>query len=407
MDDNSDDIFAPSEGYSEGPPDVADSEDDVAGSASSDGGVGGSVSEDDAPGHRRRARRPLALTGIILVLLTVSPTPLFPNWSPLGYQAPGVGERPVGTYLHGAALARWFFTPGSFDDESKYMESLAVRQTRAEQLLGLVWYSAEGTIRIHDPVLLPHDHEDPARVIGFARDAAASLGEQEGPFGRLVDVFWDIADAVVATAPISAALCRAVLHDSWRLFHAVALTARLDRSRMLGRPIPPATLKHFRGLGRAREPPRLSLCSHIRRAGHWSTPVEDVLDWLWATRTMGDLQLAQEAKRDWARIFVRGDAERAELVAQSSHVHKDTLRQARVKADCVHNLLMRAVFHRINSQNLELYLFSDGSPQFRGHELFATSMDIIAGAFFKRLLLPLVSLARCALGLEGNLHWGC
>ena len=142
----------------------------------------------------------------------------------------------------------------------------------------------------------------------------------------------------------------------------------------------------------------------VRRSNYGGATVETILDWLWATRTMSDMQRGEAAKSDWVRVFTPCEEERARLVAQASHVHHDTLRQSRVRLDALVMLLHRLVFKSFNWESTFLYLFCDGSPQWRGHELFASTVDVFATAqeFQKRILLPLISLARCCLGVQGH-----
>lgn len=49
-----------------------------------------------------------------------------------------------------------------------------------------------------------------------------------------------------------------------------------------------------------------------------------------------------------------------------------------------------------------LYLWCDASPQFRGLEMFAASVDLFADMFYKRWLMPVVSLPRDALDAQGK-----
>ena len=50
---------------------------------------------------------------------------------------------------------------------------------------------------------------------------------------------------------------------------------------------------------------------------------------------------------------------------------------------------------------LHAYIFTDGSPQWRGWELFATTLDVVHGHFHQRWLLPVVSLPRTMLDRIG------
>ena len=59
-------------------------------------------------------------------------------------------------------------------------------------------------------------------------------------------------------------------------------------------------------------------------------------------------------------------------------------------------LLWRSYLHGLNVEGIDLYLYTDGSPQWRGVELIASTLDIRVpgqgGVFRQRRLLPAVSI---------------
>ena len=203
--------------------------------------------------------------------------------------------------------------------------------------------------------------------------------------------------------PVSRPMMRAIVTEGWRVFHALVLTGRVPRARILGNLPSAADLRRIR----AQHPVRMLVDGptemHVRRSRYaFKTPVNIIIDWLYATRTMSDSQLGDHAKADWVRVFTQSDDERSRLLAQSSSCRIDTLRQARTRLDCVAMLVWRAMFALMNPELLCLYVFCDASPQRRGMEMFASSIDIIAADFTRRLLLPVVSLGRCCLGVQGD-----
>ena len=57
--------------------------------------------------------------------------------------------------------------------------------------------------------------------------------------------------------------------------------------------------------------------------------------------------------------------------------------------------LFRRLFSTFSIDDISIHVFADGSPQYRGHELFAVSFDIIhSGGWQTRKLLPCISLPR-------------
>ena len=83
-----------------------------------------------------------------------------------------------------------------------------------------------------------------------------------------------------------------------------------------------------------------------------------------------------------------------------------TLRKARVRLDGVAMMLWRRLISQtlnvIGDANCTLCLFADGSPQWRGLELFAASYDFDDGSSLVRRLLPLTSLERTQLNTLGK-----
>ena len=101
----------------------------------------------------------------------------------------------------------------------------------------------------------------------------------------------------------------------------------------------------------------------------------------------------------YAKLFARtGHETPTAMMDRLEVVGEFVVRRARVRLDCVACLLWRAFFAQTDLSQLHLILYIDGSPQRRGVELFAASVDVIVGsgalAFTRRLLLPVLSLGR-------------
>ena len=76
------------------------------------------------------------------------------------------------------------------------------------------------------------------------------------------------------------------------------------------------------------------------------------------------------------------------------HASSDIIRKGRVRLDLLALLLWRKVFRSFDPDHVSVHLFSDGSPQWRGLELFASIADIFYRGIFFRRLLPVVSLSK-------------
>jgi hypothetical protein len=66
---------------------------------------------------------------------------------------------------------------------------------------------------------------------------------------------------------------------------------------------------------------------------------------------------------------------------------------------------MEQMLAGVAGQRVGLYIYSDSSPQLRGAELYATSMDVldVNGGYFARRQLPCVSLERCMFSARGKI----
>lgn len=86
-----------------------------------------------------------------------------------------------------------------------------------------------------------------------------------------------------------------------------------------------------------------------------------------------------------------GVANAEELVARVKNAGGTLLVKSRVTLDCTANLLHRQWWASICTEaGVSVHIFCDASPQWRGIELFATSVDFIVGGQLFRRLAPLV-----------------
>ena len=77
-----------------------------------------------------------------------------------------------------------------------------------------------------------------------------------------------------------------------------------------------------------------------------------------------------------------------------------------MRCDCASMRLWRKVVRHLKAtvpaSSLHFYIYIDSSPEWRGLEVLATSIDIFDGQTYTRRLLPVVSLERCQLDLVGK-----
>jgi hypothetical protein len=126
-------------------------------------------------------------------------------------------------------------------------------------------------------------------------------------------------------------------------------------------------------------------------------PVEVVLEWLDATRSLKQLRLAPANRDAWVKIIGRSMyLTPAQLAMSRENINYEQLRRGRIRLDSVAMLLYRSFFVGVVMQSVyNIYMFTDGSPQWRGLELFATSFDLITtgtGWTCSRRLMPVIRL---------------
>ena len=137
--------------------------------------------------------------------------------------------------------------------------------------------------------------------------------------------------------------------------------------------------------------------------------VELIIDHFDATRYLKGLHLAETCKRAWAKVLARNDqAAGDELVRQSRQVGYDVLLRGRWKLDVVWMLILRQWF-QINMGLAHFFTCArTAPPQWRGVELFATSIDCVCRRSGEwvcyRYLLPVLRIGSQHLSLHGKLY---
>ena len=92
-----------------------------------------------------------------------------------------------------------------------------------------------------------------------------------------------------------------------------------------------------------------------------------------AIRYSKSLRSAPQAKDAWARVIARGQEDPSQL-QDVREVNYETLRLARVRLHAFQ--CSETFFHSQQTDVIDLIIFSDGSPQWRGVEMLASSFDL-------------------------------
>ncbi|CAK0833336.1 unnamed protein product, partial [Prorocentrum cordatum] len=128
-----------------------------------------------------------------------------------------------------------------------------------------------------------------------------------------------------------------------------------------------------------------------------SKPVRKILDWFGATRDLKQMRMKDAACEKWNKII--SGAREVENAPIEETVDYNALRHARIRVDCVAMLLWRERFARLDGDGFDIHLHSDGSPQWAGVELSASTFDILTPCaqspskyHVGRRLLPLINI---------------
>jgi hypothetical protein len=197
------------------------------------------------------------------------------------------------------------------------------------------------------------------------------------------------------------------------VFYAIGKTSKLNRPAFFRTLPSSAVLKRYVDSSTdalVRQPRRLANLSVITHPN--AAPADLILEWLDASSYLLDAQKCKAASEAFARVMTRRATMTAgNLIAITDYVHHDTLRKARVRLDVVSMLLFRKFFASLDSSKIFMYIFCDASPQWRGAELFAATMELVSVGdvqLYKRYLMPLVSISKVmlsALGKTMGLLW--
>ena len=342
----------------------------------------------------------------LIVFLVISPG----LWASLGER--GDDDSSFGDRLHcwGSIAARWFLTDQPADGSETEMAQRARTVCHNVPTFGSLLYRAEDVLELLSPFTLPPDTSLPHSVLEqVERDQSRCLDGRIGGFGQLLQYFLARTAVPLRIVHLSPSWIRSIFARRHHIFHAVAITQRVNRHRILGNVPSRAVLNTFKRsvgmvLAHGRQP-RGNLRRRVPAPD--AIPIEDIVDWLFATRHLKNAADVKASKDDFARVFSRDPAVRAQLRQDATHINPEVLRKARVRLDCMSMLLTRALMDHLDFSSVSMYLFVDGSPQWRGWELYATTLDVLHGDFTRRMLLPIVSLARSLLDRVGIPVPGC
>lgn len=303
-------------------------------------------------------------------------------------------------------------------DEGRRFQQRAARKGVRTDALGYIEYPIRAVAKLASPV----ESTAQSMLDWLSRSAGktASLVRGDGLSSYTVAELvakWRAAGARLGDfVRLSPSAALQVLSGRWVSLHAVALTQRVNRDRLLERSEPSrralsAALAELAGSARRGASDATGPSTTIAaRAPRWAGVLhsaEDVILWIQATQHLKDTKKTPEASDAFAAIFAKNVGVPVHLLkANLQMVHHELLRRARVRLDSVAMLLFRQVWQEtlraVGEDKVNIYVFADASPQWRGLELFAGTVDVYDGQAFLRRLLPMVSLDRAFMDTVGK-----
>ena len=153
----------------------------------------------------------------------------------------------------------------------------------------------------------------------------------------------------------------------------------------------------------------ITISPHVNNLDLSQIPVAYLLEWIDATKHLTSVKHAAHSKQAWIKIISRAtELTATQIQAAIANVSRETLRKGRIRLDCVAMHAFRLFFASLIAAGVafNIYLFTDGSPQWRGVELYATSMDLVQKVggvvSYERRLLPVLRVGAMVQTLRGK-----
>lgn len=298
------------------------------------------------------------------------------------------------------------------------LRDMAIAGARKGVVQGLLEYQVLGVFRLDEPVHLDQkDRPAPERMedikhhtgttVNYDNPTASPKAERANECLNI----WAETHAAnlmpMALARFACGVARRVMEGEGQHLHCVALTGKVNRKRLLADG--DASKKRLK---RMREdiPAEVTAPPLVLVEKRWSGSAGTrdphiMLRWLEISQDLKRQERVGLAfKRFIGLLSDSGVSNAEELSAKVSKAGGTLLVKSRVTLDCSANLLHRQWWASVCKEaGVSVHIFCDASPQWRGIELFATSVDFIVGGQLCRRLAPLVSLNKAQMGHHGKL----
>ena len=359
----------------------------------------------------QRCRRPRqAPRGPLRIFLVVAAAEGL--WSDLSTEIGA--QQGSGAFFVGAVLAcSWAVVPPSaqnLDDVHVRIRARARTLSRTRVCRGFVEYPIYQALKLLRPICIDETRIPPS--LGDMADELAMVAgdEQHFAFGEVVARWQERAPGRLLRISLAHAFAAMVISGGAPILHCVPIGARICRSNLLDPHSPSKSqlercIQSFGAPCDAAQSP-IPVAPHSLQDNMHDPKL--VIELLEGSLLLKDIRKMSSATNIFARIISRRTSlPLAQLLSSDAAVvGYETLRKARVRLDSSAMMLWRRLISQtlntIGDENCNLYLFADGSPQWRGLELFAASYDFDDGSSLVRRLLPLTSLERTQLNTLGK-----
>lgn len=284
---------------------------------------------------------------------------------------------------------------GIAGEQCAVMARYARLRIRHERPAGYVVYQVDRVVAAADPIDIEEaSFASPADFWLQFRNHVAEGGKT---FFEYAQQMWRCrgSPTIPVLYRVCPDLCRSLCSGIWTVAHIVAFAGKVNRSQLLNAFPSPTTLQRFRKhIAQKDDTAAENDVALVGRNSWNSMPAVLLLKWVKATAYIKKLQDAKKAALAFADVLF--DVEHTDLLqAMPSDrvVNLEVLRKARVRTDIVAMLVFRLAFPQWQ-ESASFYLWTDSSPQWRGREFCATTVDTLHEGKLKRRLMPGLNLRK-------------
>ena len=317
-------------------------------------------------------------------------------------------------FIVGVGLTRWSLCrPLEVPQSIEFLAKAELLRSRAQKVFGYVVYPIVEFAKLLEPVFLPPGTAPIDRIslvagqLAIPFDFSTSAFNDQAP--RQVQAWveqWIIQHAI-AKAPRTLTLglhgnMLTSLFKSPSAFHIAGFTSRVCRKRLIGSKDPSSKLLkswlkvNCDAAARPHVKPRL----HVKPRRGWSNAheVHMILEWLAASDNIKNTRRIWGTAPKSAKVFaVANSVTVTSGLGILRPANMQVLRSARIRLDVVACNLFRKVWSELVPDTINIYLYLDSSPQVRGEELFALSIELRdpAGNYpWERRLAPMIAIQK-------------